>query len=96
MRPPEEIDGATVVEWAWSDPDPFFVMPDSGRSGGVPIHGLAICRYDDSGAIYRFSCDREWETENDSTHDSIEVARLASSRQHDVLAVEWRRWSDAD
>ena len=75
MRPPKEIDGARVIEWAWSHPEPFFVVPYSDRSGGIPIHGLAICRYEDSGAIYRFSCNENWETENDSPQDSIAAAR---------------------
>ncbi len=96
MKPPAEIDGAKVMEWAWSDPDPFFVMPCSGQPDGVPIHGLAICRYDEGGAIYRFSCNRDWETENDSPHDSIEEARVANSGQYDAQTVEWLPWSETN
>ena len=94
MRPPERIDGARVVEWAWSSPDPFFIMPYSDGSGGIPIHGLAICRYDESRQVYRFSCDDKWETQNDSSHDSIEDAKTAESGQYDVLSVKWVGWAD--
>ena len=79
--------------WAWSYPWSFFVMPQSGSDGvdGIPIHGLAICRYEESGAIYRFSCDRNWETQNDTPYDSIEDAQGSPSLQYDVLKVEWHR-----
>lgn len=52
QRPPNALDGAVVLYWATSEPHPFFEMPVDE----VPIHGLAICRYD-QGPVYRFSCD---------------------------------------
>ena len=32
MQPPNEIDGARVIEWAWSGDGPFGEVP-----GGLPI-----------------------------------------------------------
>ncbi|MEZ6037510.1 MAG: hypothetical protein R3F29_08520 [Planctomycetota bacterium] len=91
--PPRELDGADVVLWAWSSPRPFFVMPFADGEGGVAIHGLAILRYGDSGAIARVSCNAEWETENDSPQDSVESAKRAPSAQFDVRTVRWRSLS---
>ena len=90
MKPPSQIDGADVVLWAWSDAGPFFEMPSSDGAPAVPIHGLAICRYAESGAVYRFSCNSVWDTENDSRHDSVKDAASAESAQYDVRSVQWR------
>ncbi len=49
--------------------------PGSGFCGDTPVHGFAVCRYDDGGSYYRFSCDREWETVNDSDHEDEEGAK---------------------
>jgi hypothetical protein len=38
----------------------------------VEVYGLAICKYDNSDSVYRFSCDKDWEVVNDSSADSIE------------------------
>jgi hypothetical protein len=89
MRPPSQIDGADVVLWAWSAPTPFFEMPCSDGGPAVAIHGLAICRYAKSGAIYRFSCNRDWEAENDSPWDTVEAAASGASGQYDVRSVRW-------
>lgn len=85
MEPPGEIDGATVIYWAYSVV-PFFVMPDGGA--GIPIHGLAVAQYQD-GSVYRFSCDRDWESQNDSRWDSVEAALHAPSGDYDTTAVRW-------
>jgi hypothetical protein len=91
MEPPPQIDGADVVLWAWSEPLPFFEMPCTEGAPAIPIHGLAICRYADSGAVYRFSCDRDWETQNDGPYESVEDAAIGESGQYDVHSVEWHR-----
>ncbi len=80
IEPPEKIDGARVLYWAWSGNSPFFIMPYSDSTGGIPIHALAICRYD-SGSICRFSCDQDWEVENDSNQHPVEGAMVATSGQ---------------
>jgi hypothetical protein len=93
MKPPPQIDRAEVVLWAWSEPTPFFDMPFSDGSGAIPIHGLAICRYSSSGKVYRFSCNRAWETENDTDYESVEHAAMGLS-QYDINAVAWRRFAE--
>ncbi len=87
--PPPSIDGAKVVLWAWSGDQPFFVMPKAGGTGGIPIHGLAVCQYP-TGEVYRFSCDKEWVVQNDSDWRSIEEAMTAPSAQYDITQVKWR------
>jgi hypothetical protein len=70
MKPPRELDGAEVMLWAWSEPAPLFEMPCSDGSATIPIHGLAVCRYAQTGSIYRFSCNAMWEVENGERQDS--------------------------
>jgi len=89
MTPPSTIDDAEVLYWAWSEPAPFFVMTDSNGEDAVAIHGLALCRYPDSKVIYRFSCNSSWETENDSTFETVQQAMQARSAQYDVSSVGW-------
>ena len=96
MKPPNQLDGATVVLWAWSSDRPFFEMPYSDGSGGIPIHGLAVCRYDESEAVYRFSCDSHWDVQNDTDHKSIDDARTCPSAQYDVERVKWQTWVPDD
>ncbi len=91
-NPPEKIDGAKVLFWASSPVVPFFVMPFSDGSGGINIHGIAICQYD-TGEVYRFSCDENWAVQNDSDWDCVVDAMTATSTQYDVTKVKWhKRW----
>ena len=85
LKPPNEIDGARVVYWAYSQV-PFFVMADGGA--GIPIHGLAVAVYS-SGSVYRFSCDRDWETQNDSEWPSVEAATHAASADYEIAEIHW-------
>ncbi|MCI0571433.1 MAG: hypothetical protein L0Y66_11820 [Myxococcaceae bacterium] len=52
---------------------------------------MAICRYADTGAVYRFSCDRAWEVQDDSAYTSAEDAMVAASLDYDVTKVHWVR-----
>jgi hypothetical protein len=89
-KPPEKIDGARVLEWAWSGEIPFGVIKYAdGEEIAAEIYGLAICQYDNSKIIYRFSCDRNWETEQDSDYTSIEEAKKNLPEQYKKVAVEW-------
>ena len=90
MKPPSQIDGADVLEWAWSDV-PFGTVGIQGDPApGTPIHGLAICKYAKSETIYRFSCDANWETEQDADHDSIEQAKEWLPQQYRNAPIVWR------
>jgi len=88
-KPPDTIDGAKVLWWAWADEGPF------GFCGDVEIHGLAICRYK-SGIVYRFSCDRDWQTVNDSPHRDEEQAKTALPQNYSASAdrIHWHRYTD--
>ena len=89
--PPPDLDGATVVYWAWRAPEPFFEMPVTGGSPSIPIHGLAICRYADSSQVYSFSCDASWEVMNDSPcGNSLDAALERRSAHYDIERVAWR------
>lgn len=56
---------------------------------GINIFGLAICQYEHSATVYRFSCSQNWETENDSDFDSIEDAMNTESSQYDISKIHW-------
>ena len=86
-RPPSEIDGARVIEWAWSGDSPFGEIPGSDPS---LIFGLAIATYDDR-EFYRFSCDRDWETQQDATHDSVREAKAQVPDQYRNSEIVWHQ-----
>lgn len=80
MSPPDSIDGAEVLWWAWSGDEPF------GFCGDEPVHGFAVCQYS-SGELYRFSCNRKWQTLNDALHTDIEQAKAEIPSQYDAGRV---------
>lgn len=94
--PPSSIDGADVLFFAWSGATPFFIMPDGGA--GRRIFGLAICEYQRHHGVYSFSCDEQWETQNDMLLRTAEEALYERSSQFDRSAVQWinyqtgKRW----
>ncbi len=88
-KPPDRIDGAKVIEWAYAETAPFSVLKDENGVIAAKIHGLAICQYD-SGEIYRFSCDQHWVTQQDTPHDSVEEAKMMLSKRYQKnAAVRW-------
>ncbi len=86
MKPPDQIDGARVVEWAWSGSSPFGEVP-----GAEPpeIFGLAIATYDNI-QFYRFSCDWSWNTTQDAVYDSIAEAKEQLPEQYRAVKVDWQ------
>ncbi len=91
-KPPETIDNAEVLYWAWSGDVPFGVVNYTDGSIAAEIFGLAICQYKESSTIYRFSCDKEWETEHDSDYRSIEEAMDQLPEQYQKVAVKWCKY----
>ena len=83
--PPLKIDGACVLEWAWSGQKPFGRVP-----GAEPpeIYGLAIATYDFE-QFYRFSCDKDWNTTQDKLYDSIEEAKRMLPNQYKEVPAVW-------
>ncbi|WLE96478.1 MAG: hypothetical protein QTN59_17560 [Candidatus Electrothrix communis] len=89
MKPPETIDNTDVLCWAWSGDRPFGVVKFSDGSVAAEIYGLAICRYNDTGTIYRFSCNKDWETEQDRNYSSVEDAKEYLPEQYKNVQVNW-------
>jgi hypothetical protein len=87
--PPDTIDNAEVLYWAWSGDRPFGVLKYTDGSVAAEIYGLAICRYNKSETIYRFSCDKNWETEQDSNYASVEDAMGFLPEQYKNVQVNW-------
>jgi hypothetical protein len=92
-KPPKEIDGAKVLEWAWSGSAPFGTLKYKGgeKDGqvAVEIYGLAICQYQKTGEIYRFSCNENWETKQDAPYDSIQQAKDCLPDQYKNIPANW-------
>jgi hypothetical protein len=88
-EPPDEIDGAQVILWAFNPQTPFFSMRYSDGTTCKPIHGLAICRYQGEKRYYRFSCDLTWNVANDLDYDSLEEAVKAA----DALSAQPLIWN---
>ena len=88
MKPPTHIDGALVLEWAWSDA-PFGEVRFSDGTIAAVIHGLALCQYEGSPIIYRFSCNAAWETEQDSDYASVTEAKDRLPDQYRRVPATW-------
>lgn len=86
MQPPIEIDGARVIEWAWSGLRSFGSVP-----GADPpeVFGLAITTYDDN-QFYRFSCDRNWNTIQDADYRSVPEAKDHLPDQYRSVKAHWQ------
>ncbi|PKO11715.1 MAG: hypothetical protein CVU39_27915 [Chloroflexi bacterium HGW-Chloroflexi-10] len=79
FEPPDELDGAEVILWAYNPEKPFFMMQYVDGTDYKPIHGFAICRCKGAELFYKVSCDSAWNVENDSDHASIEDAVKAAN-----------------
>jgi len=92
-EPPNELDGAKVIMWAWSGQKPFGLIPMVNSNSGpdsIEIFGLAICQYTDSDCIYRFSCDKNWEVQQDEVYDSIDEALSQLPDQYKLITAGWK------
>ena len=90
MKPPSHIDGALVLEWAWSD-TPLGHVPFADGTVAATIHALALCQYPDSPKIYRFSCNASWETEQDMDYSSIAEAKALLPKQYQDASGVWQK-----
>ena len=91
-NPPRTIDGATVLEWAWSGEIPFGVLTYTSGENAAEIYGFAICRYPNATSVYRFSCNKDWEAEQDSTYESVEAAKVNIPSHYNSALVNWVTW----
>lgn len=91
-EPPDYLDGAKVVLWAWSGQQPFGFVSNEDGTERQEIYGLAICNYEGKVSkepIYRFSCDINWAVIQDSIYDTIENAISFLPDQYRNVAANW-------
>lgn len=74
IEPPDYLDRAKVIKWAWSGENPFGIIGNMDDDEKDIVFGLAICKYEDSNEFYRFSCNENWEVVQDGLYNSIENA----------------------
>lgn len=99
-KPPATLDGARVIWWAWSGEARFGVVEYTGGGIAAEIYGLAICKYDRyeiskydrHEAVYRFSCNRMWEVEQDQIYDSATEAMDNLPMQYREVPVHWVKY----
>lgn len=89
-EPPDFIDGARVIKWAWSGTQPFGFIGNEDDTEKEEVYGLAICKYEDSREIYRFSCGKSWDTIQDSPHDTVENAISRLPDQYKNIEAVWQ------
>ena len=92
MEPPEYIDNAKVIKWAWSGSQPFGILSCEDGSEKEEVYGLAICRYEGSKNVYRFSCNKDWETIQDGVYNDIEAAVRLLPDQYKAVPANWCWW----
>lgn len=88
MKPPEYLDGAKVLLWDWSDSQLFGYVDYTHGAIASEIFGLAICPK----KIYRFSCNKDWEVEQDSDYDTIEDAIKSYPNQYKNILIKWKEY----
>jgi hypothetical protein len=66
------------------------VFYEDGEVAAV-IHGLAICQYEGSVDVYRFSCSAHWECEQDQVYSSVELAKSQLPEQYRKMEAVWQR-----
>jgi len=92
VEPPDELDGAKVITWAWSGDKAFGVIPgvNTDANDSIEVFGLAICQYDDSDRVYRFSCDKNWEVQQDGVFESVDEALRQLPDQYKLVTAKWQ------
>jgi hypothetical protein len=94
MSPPTLIDGARVLEWAWSDV-PFGDVRSTDGAVAMEIHGLALCQYEGSSTVVRLSCNSEWGSEQDAEYASVDAAKSQLPAQYRRVPAVWNRVAGA-
>jgi hypothetical protein len=95
IEAPDYLDGAKVIKWAWSGSNPFGFVDSEDDKEREEIYGLAICKYeneegaDNTEMVYRFGCNKSWETVQDGVYDSVENAIFYLPEQYKNEKAEW-------
>ena len=90
--PPRHLDGATVVCWTISPRGAFYAI--TGGDAPITVAAMAVCRYEDSGAVYLFKCDADWEVVQDWDCGAMEEAQAAVVQHAHGQPVEWRSFGE--
>lgn len=96
IEPPDYLDGAKVIKWAWSGQKPFGYVGNEEDTEREEIYGLAICQYDNpkgfynKETVYRFSCDKNWQTLQDVLYDTIDNAIRLLPDQYKNIDANWQ------
>ena len=90
MNPPEYIENAKVLLWAKSEEKPFGLIENPDGTVAAEVFGLAICQDKNDSKIYRMSCNKKWEPEQDSHYDSIEQAIESIPAQYKSQEISWK------
>jgi hypothetical protein len=93
VEPPNELDGAEVLLWAYSPEKPFFIMRYTNGGEYCPIHGFAICRYKGADTFYKFSCDLNWNVLGDMDAANIKEGTDLAQNQTQ-LPITWHKKSE--
>ena len=88
---PTTIDNANVLYWAWSENQPFGYVANEDDSEKEAIYGLAICQYEGSNEVYRFSCNENWQTVQDGLYDSVDQAIEWLPEQYRNVPAIWQK-----
>ncbi|RFS18688.1 hypothetical protein DVR12_26960 [Chitinophaga silvatica] len=54
------------------------------------VYGLAICKYENSGNLYRFSSDKNWESPQDGPYGTVEDAIRLLPDQYKNVEADWQ------
>jgi len=74
QRPPNPLDGAKVLMWAFSVQLPFYHIQSKESESHSPVFGLAVAQYPGDQSFYAFGCNFHWKVVQDSHFKSIEEA----------------------
>lgn len=88
---PKNIDGATVILYASNleeRPLGYVSCDDNGED--LDIAYIVIARYEDSGKLYLFSCNGEYEVLNDIDIDSIEDGKNIVANSF-LAEIVWKK-----
>ena len=89
---PNEIDGASVLEYALLDREVTPTENTVHRVGGTvvgPAHVLVICKYPDDFGYYLFYCDQEWQVVTDTYHESLKAAKRQAEFEYRGVGAKW-------
>ncbi len=83
---------ANVLYWAWSGNKPFGWIGSSKDPEAIPVYGLAIAQYEGDSTIYRFSCNENWEMEQDATYATVDEAMTYLPEQYREEPANWQKF----